>query len=60
MHSDPKEQWGYLLEGELIRVQDEKEKLMKVGDFWRSPLNEEHTVKTGDIGAVVLGIFSPP
>lgn len=33
---------------------------MKVGDFWRSPANIEHTVKTGDMGAVVLDVFSPP
>jgi quercetin dioxygenase-like cupin family protein len=60
LHSHPEEQWGYLLEGELIRVQGGKETLMKVGDFWRSPPNVEHTVRTGDTGAVVLDVFSPP
>lgn len=60
LHSHPEEQWGYLLEGELIRVQDGKDTLMKAGDFWRSPPNIEHTVRTGDTGAVVLDVFSPP
>ncbi|MEM7532793.1 MAG: cupin domain-containing protein [Chloroflexota bacterium] len=60
IHSHIEEQWGVLLEGECIRVQGDEEFAAKAGDFWHTPGNVLHGVRTGDVGAVVLDIFSPP
>ncbi|MCH9020207.1 MAG: cupin domain-containing protein [Proteobacteria bacterium] len=60
LHSHPQEQWGVLLEGELVRIQGGEEVAMKAGDFWRTPGGVEHGVRTGDAGAVVLDVFAPP
>ena len=60
LHSHPQEQWGVLLEGELVRIQGGEEVAMKAGDFWRTPGGVEHSVRTGDAGAVVLDFFAPP
>ena len=60
LHSHPQEQWGVLLKGALVRIQDGQEVAMKAGDFWRTPGGVEHSVRTGDEGAVVLDIFAPP
>lgn len=59
-HSHPEEQWGYLLKGECIRVQGDEEVAMKAGDFWRTPSNTPHGVRTGENGATIMDIFSPP
>jgi quercetin dioxygenase-like cupin family protein len=60
IHSHPEEQWGYLLEGECIRVQNGEEVAMKQGDFWRTPPDVPHGVRTGDKRAIIMDIFSPP
>lgn len=60
IHSHPEEQWGVLLEGECVRIQNGEEVPMKAGDFWYTPANTPHGVRTGDTGAVILDIFSPP
>ncbi|MFN2533206.1 MAG: cupin domain-containing protein [Pyrinomonadaceae bacterium] len=60
IHSHPEEQWGYLLEGECVRIQDGEEIAMKTGDFWRTPANTPHGVRTGETGAKILDIFNPP
>ncbi len=60
VHSHPQEQWGVLLEGELVRIQGGEEVAMKAGDFWRTPGGVEHSVRTGEVGAVVLDVFAPP
>jgi quercetin dioxygenase-like cupin family protein len=59
-HSHPQEQWGVLLEGALVRIQDGEEVAVTAGDFWRTPGGIEHSVRTGDQGAVVLDVFAPP
>lgn len=59
-HSHPEEQWGVLLKGECVRVQDGEEIAMKAGDFWCTPGGVPHTVRTGAAGATILDIFSPP
>ncbi len=59
-HSHPQEQWGVLLEGALVRIQGGEEVAMKAGDFWRTPGGVEHSVRTGDEGALVLDVFAPP
>jgi len=60
LHSHPEEQWGVLLEGECTRIQGGEEVAMKAGDFWRTPGGVEHSVYTGETGATVLDVFSPP
>ena len=60
VHSHPEEQWGVLLEGACIRIQDGEEFLAKAGDFWHTPSNIPHGIRTEAVGAIVLDIFSPP
>ena len=60
LHSHPEEQWGVLLEGEAVRVQDGQEIPVRARDFWRTPGGVPHTIRGGPQGAVVLDIFSPP
>ncbi|MEF8840257.1 MAG: cupin domain-containing protein [Haloarculaceae archaeon] len=60
IHSHEEEQWGYLLEGACTRIQDGEAVDATAGDFWHTPGGTEHSIRTGDEGAVVLDIFSPP
>ena len=60
IHSHPEEQWGYLLEGACVRIQNGEEVAMEKGDFWRTPANTPHGVRTGESGAKILDIFNPP
>ena len=60
VHSHPEEQWGYLLKGDCIRIQGGEEIAMKVGDFWHTPPDTPHGVRTGPAGAIIMDIFSPP
>lgn len=60
LHSHPEEQWGFLLEGECLRIQGGESFHMRAGDFWRTPGGVPHTIHAGKAGAVVLDIFSPP
>lgn len=59
-HHHPEEQWGVLLEGSAVRIQDGVETPVKAGDFWRTPGGVPHTMRAGPEGAVVLDIFAPP
>jgi quercetin dioxygenase-like cupin family protein len=60
VHSHPEEQWGVLLAGRCIRIQGGEEVDTTVGDFWCTPGGVPHTVRTGESGATILDIFSPP
>ena len=60
IHSHPEEQWGILLEGTGVRLQDGAEIEVTLGAFWRTPANVEHGFRAGPDGAKVLDIFSPP
>ncbi len=60
VHSHPEEQWGLLLEGTCVRIQGDDEVEMKPGDFWHTPSGVPHGIRTGDLGATVLDVFSPP
>ena len=60
LHSHPQEQWGVLLEGECVRIQGGEEVAMEAGDFWHTPGGVTHGIRTGDKGALVLDVFSPP
>ena len=60
VHSHPQEQWGLVLEGSGVRIQDGDEHPVSVGDFWRTPGGVSHAFRAGLDGAKVLDIFSPP
>ena len=60
VHRHPEEQWGYLLEGECVRIQGGQEIQVKAGDFWHTPGGMPHGIRTGARAAVILDIFSPP
>ena len=60
IHSHPEEQWGVLLEGSGIRIQDGVEGPGGSGDFWRTPCGVEHGFRAGPEGARVLDVFAPP
>ncbi len=60
IHSHGEEQWGYLLEGECVRIQNGEEVSMQKGDFWHTPSHTPHGVRTGERGAKIMDIFSPP
>jgi quercetin dioxygenase-like cupin family protein len=59
IHSHPEEQWGVLLEGEAVRVQDGAEVPVRAGDFWHTPGGVAHGIRTGASPALVLDVFSP-
>ena len=60
IHAHPEEQWGVLLEGSGIRIQDGVEVAVSSGDFWRTPGDVPHGFRAGPDGARVLDIFAPP
>lgn len=60
IHSHQEEQWGVLMEGSGIRIQDGIEVNVGPGDFWCTPGGVEHGFRAGPDGAKVLDIFAPP
>ena len=60
IHSHRQEQWGILLEGSGVRIQDGEETPVSSGDFWRTPPDISHASRAGPKGARVLDVFSPP
>lgn len=60
VHSHPEEQWGVLLNGECVRIQGDEELTMLPGNFWHTPGGVQHSIRTGEAGATILDIFSPP
>ena len=60
IHSHPEEQWGFLLEGAGVRIQDGREVPVTQGDFWRTPGGIAHGFRGGPDGATVLDVFAPP
>lgn len=60
IHSHSQEQWGVMIEGSAIRIQDGEEIAVEKGDFWCSPSDIEHGIRGGQNGAIILDIFSPP
>ena len=60
VHSHPQEQWGVILEGRGVRIQDGDEHQVTVGDFWRTLGGISHVFRAEPDGAKVLDIFSPP
>lgn len=60
IHAHPQEQWGYLLEGSGVRIQDGERIPVTKGTFWQTPGNVEHGFEAGPEGAKVIDVFSPP
>jgi len=60
IHCHPEEQWGVLLEGSGVRIQDGAESAVMAGDFWHTPGGVSHGFRAGAKGARILDIFSPP
>lgn len=60
IHSHPQEQWGVMLEGDGVRIQDGQEIPVSAGDFWRTPGGVSHGIRSGVKGARILDVFSPP
>lgn len=60
IHSHPEEQWGVLLEGSAVRIDEGVETSVVKGDFWRTPGNAVHGMRAGPDGCVVLDVFAPP
>ena len=60
IHSHPQEQWGLVLEGTGVRIQDGDEIAVHAGDFWRTPGGVPHGFRAGVKGARLLDVFSPP
>jgi len=60
VHHHVQEQWGVMLEGSGVRIQDGIRHSVRAGDFWQTPGNVSHGLEAGPEGAVVLDIFSPP
>ena len=60
IHSHSQEQWGVMLEGGGVRIQDGVEHEVRAGDFWQTPGQVEHGFKAGPEGAVILDVCSPP
>lgn len=60
IHSHPQEQWGMMLEGSAVRIQDGEHIEVGKGDFWITPGGVEHGIIGGPEGAVIMDVFSPP
>lgn len=60
IHAHPQEQWGVLLEGGGVRIQDGARIAVNAGDFWRTPPNVPHGFEAGADGARLLDVFAPP
>ncbi len=60
VHDHPQEQWGVLLEGDGVRIQEGKDIPVKAGDFWRTPGGVAHGMRAGPQGAKILDVFAPP
>lgn len=60
IHSHPEEQWGMVLSGSGVRIQDGAEVPVAVGDFWRTPGGVDHGFRAGPDGAKLLDVFAPP
>jgi quercetin dioxygenase-like cupin family protein len=59
-HQHENEQFGMVIEGSVeFRIGDETTTLAP-GGIWRIPSGTPHSVTAGEVGAVVIDVFSPP
>lgn len=59
-HCHPEEQWGVVLKGGGIRIQEGMDHPVVVGDFWHTPGGVMHGFRAGAEGVTILDLFSPP
>ena len=59
-HSHPEEQWGLVLKGGGVRIQDGIDHAVSAGDFWLTPGGVPHGFRAGPEGVTILDVFSPP
>ena len=56
LHAHAEEQWGVMLEGDGVRIQDGAEVAVRVGDFWYTPGGLEHGFDVCQVVSGVLGV----
>ena len=59
-HRHENEQIGLVLEGSVTFTVGDETRELGPGGTWLIPSNAPHRVTTGDRGAVVVDVFSPP
>ena len=59
-HSHKNEQFGMVIRGSVVFRVGEKQRTVGAGGIWRIPSGTQHLVVAGDVGAVVIDVFSPP
>ncbi len=60
LHRHSQEQWGFIISGSGIRIQNNEKIPVIKDDFWRTPSNIEHGFVAGDDGATIIDVFAPP
>lgn len=60
LHSHPHEEMEYILEGEFRFTLGSETVTLRKGDAYLALANIEHGGTSGDQGAVILAVFSPP
>lgn len=59
-HRHANEQFGMVIEGSVTFRVDDETQTLGPGGIWCIPAYAPHTVTGGEMGAVVLDVFSPP
>ena len=60
IHNHPQEQWGIMISGSGIRIQNNDKIPVVEGDFWRTPGGIDHGFVAGKDGAIIVDVFAPP
>ena len=60
IHNHPQEQWGIMISGSGIRIQNNDKIPVVEGDFWRTPGGIDHGFIAGKDGAIIVDVFAPP
>ena len=60
IHNHPQEQWGIMISGSGIRIQNKDKIPVVEGDFWRTPGGIDHGFIAGKDGAIIVDVFAPP
>ena len=58
-HRHANEQFGMVIEGSVIFRIGEETRTLEAGGLWRIPSDTPHSVTGGEVGAVVIDVFSP-
>jgi quercetin dioxygenase-like cupin family protein len=59
-HRHANEQFGMVIEGSLVFRVGGETRTLGPGDTWRIPSETPHSATGGEMGAVVIDVFSPP